>query len=147
MPYTSSAAVAGRGWSLSIGSTPTLIGEIQELPFTRPEWKFDDITNLESGNDAEILPTIRESSEFTIKVNYVSGDAGQAAIEAAYQAATLSPFTLQATKTATQTTAGDKWAFNGYVLGFDFDSISAAKHVVGSIKLKVTGAVTFTIGS
>ena len=125
----------------------TLIGEIQELPFERPEWQFDDITNLQSGNDEEILPTIRKGTEFTLKVNYVSGDAGQTAVENAYANATLNTFTLQATKSPTQTVSGDKWVVNAYVLAFNLDAISAAKHVTGSIKVKTTGPCVKTLGS
>jgi hypothetical protein len=146
MPYTGSQAQAGRGSSLSIGSTPTLIGEIKEVPLNRGKWELIDTTNFESGSDSEQLVTIRKPGTVNFKGNRVSSDAGQVAVETAYQAGTLVAFVLQLPKTATQTTAGDKYTFNAFVVGSDFtDAVTAA--VEFSIELQISGACTLTVGS
>lgn len=146
MPYTGSKSQSGRGSTLSIGSTPTEIGECNDVPFTRPEWTDVDVTNFDSAADAEILPVIREPKEFTVKGNRVSSDAGQVACETAYQAATLSAFTLVLPKTTAQTTSGDKYTFNAFVKNLSFD-LTPKKQVEFNLLLKISGAVTFTVGS
>jgi hypothetical protein len=147
MPYTGSQAQAGRGTTLSIGTgAGTLIGEIADLPFARPQWDFANVTNLESGSDEEMLPVIRKAAQFTIKGNRVDSDAGQVLVESAYQAATLSTFTLLLPKTATQTTSGDKYVFSGYVIRSNF-SVSPTKQVEFEIEIQSSGAVVFTVGS
>lgn len=146
MPYTGSQAQAGRGSSLSIGATPTLIGEITDVPFKRPEWNFVDVTNFESGNDEEVLSTIRKTGQFTVTFNRVSSDAGQAAVEAAYQSGALSPFVMQLAKATGQVTNGDKYVFNAYVIGSDL-GIKPTDKIAGSITLKTSGPVTLTVGS
>jgi hypothetical protein len=146
MTYTATQAQAGRGTTLSIGSTPTLIGELDDVPFDLPEWQTDDATNFESGQDEEFIPTIRKSMEYTVTGNRVSSDAGQIAVQTAYATPTLSAFVLQLPKTAAQTTAGDKYAFSAYVLNQSF-KIQTTKKVTFSMKLKTSGPVTFTAGS
>jgi hypothetical protein len=146
MTYTGSKAQAGRGSTLSIGGTPTEIGEIVDVPFTRPEWDFVDVTNLDSGSDQEMLPTIRKAASFTAKGNRVGTDAGQLLVETAYANAALNSFTIQLPKTAAQTTSGDKYVFNAYVKGASFD-VSPTKQVDYSIMLQTSGPVVFTAGS
>lgn len=146
MPYTGSQAQAGRGTTIGIGGTPTLIGEVTDFPLNRGKWDFVDVTNLESGSDSEQLATIRKAATLTVKGNRVQGDAGQVAVETAYQNGTLSSFTVTLPKTSTQTVSGDKYVFSAYVAGFDF-SISPTKQIDFSIDLQVSGAVAFTAGS
>lgn len=146
MTYSGSQAQAGRGTTISIGATPTLIGEISEIPFDLPEWNTDDVTNFESGLDEEFIVTIRKSMEFTVTGNRVSSDAGQTAVQAAYAGPTLSAFVIQLPKTSSQTTNGDKYAFNAWVLAQSF-TIQTTKKVDFKMKLKTSGPVTFTAGS
>lgn len=141
MAYTGSKAQAGRGATLSIGATPgVLIGEITDLPFDLPEWQTVDTTNLQSGSDSEFLPTIRKTSAWTLKVNRVSTDAGQAAVQTAYSAATLTPFSLTLPAEQGQTT-GDSFTFNAYVLSASF-TISPTSVVSASLKIQISGPVT-----
>ena len=146
MPYTGSQAQAGRGTTVGIGATPTLIGEISDFPLNRPDWDFVDTTNFESGSDAEMLSTIRKAPTIEMKGNRVAGDAGQVAVETAYQAGTISSFTVTLPKTSTQTTSGDKYVFNAYVKNCNF-SIQTTKQIEFSISLQVSGPCTFTAGS
>lgn len=146
MAYSGSKAQAGRGSTLSIGATPTEIGEVSDVQFSRPEMDLVDVTNFDSGGDQELLPTIRKSNTFTVKGNRVSSDAGQQAAETAYQTFALSAFTLQLPKTPTQTVAGDKYTFNAYVKNLSFD-VATTKQIEFSMMLQISGAVTFTAGS
>jgi predicted secreted protein len=146
MTYTASKAQAGRGSVFSIGGTPTEIGEVTDISFNRPEWDFVDVTNLDSGSDQEMLPTIRKATTFTVKGNRVAADAGQTAVETAYASAALAAFTLLLPKTATQTVSGDKYTFSAYVKNAAFD-VAPTKQIEYNISLQTSGAVTYTAGS
>ncbi len=146
MPYTGSQAIAGRGTTISIGATPTLIGEVDDFPLTRGKWETVDTTNLESGSDSEFLPTVRKPGTLTFKGNRVSTDAGQILVEAAYQGATIQEFTIQLPKSGTQTTTGDKITFNAYVLGSDF-TVQPTQKIAFSIELQISGPTTVTAGT
>ena len=146
MTYTGSQAQAGRGSSLSIGATPTLIGEVKDVPLNRGKWDLVDVTNFESGSDSEQIVTMRKPGSVTFKGNRVSADAGQTACEAAYQNGTLVAFVLQLPKTATQTTAGDKYTFNAFVVSSDFANATTAV-IEFTIELQISGTCTLTVGS
>jgi hypothetical protein len=122
------------------------IGELDDVPLDLPEWMTDDATNFESGQDEEFITTIRKSMEFTVTGNRVSADAGQVAVQTAYGAGTLSSFTLQLLKNASQTTTGDKYIFSALVLSQSF-KIETTKKITFAMKLKTSGPVTFTAGS
>ncbi len=144
--YTGSKAQAGRGTQLAIGSGPTLIGEVKDLPLNRGKWDLIDVTNFESGEDSEQVVTIRKPGSVTFKGNRVSSDAGQALVEAAYQNGALTAFTLTLPKTATQVTSGDKYTFNAYVVSSDF-SDEATQAIQFSVELQISGPCTLTVGS
>ena len=142
--YSGSQAQAGRGTTLTVGGT--LVGEITNFSLNRPEWEFADTTNFESGSDSEMLSTIRKAPTVDLKGNRVSSDAGQQAVETAYQNGSLQACVVTLPKTAAQTTVGDKFSFNAYVKGSNF-SIETTKQVEFSITLQISGPVTLTIGS
>jgi hypothetical protein len=144
--YTGSKAQAGRGSLLSIGATPTPIGECADIPFNRPEWETVDTTNFDSGADEEQLVTIRRAATFSVTGNRVSSDAGQTAAETAYQTGALTTFTLQLPKTTVQTTAGDKYAFSAFVKGSNF-KLSPTGKIEFTLNLQTSGPVTLTPGS
>ncbi|MGC1784452.1 MAG: hypothetical protein WA708_18150 [Acidobacteriaceae bacterium] len=145
MTYTRSLAQAGRGSTLSIGATPTLIGEVRNAPMNRGKWKFADVTNFESGSDEEVLTTIRETGSVPMEGNRVSGDAGQVLVEAAYQSGALTAFVLTLPVTAAQST-GDSYAFSAYVEGSDF-TVDVEKEIDFKISLKISGGTVFTAGT
>jgi hypothetical protein len=146
MTYTGSKAQAGRGSVLSIGATPTEIGECADVPFNRPEWETVDTTNFDSGSDEEQLVTIRKAATFSITGNRVSSDAGQVLAEAAYQSGALTAFTFVLPKTPVQTTAGDKYTFNAYVKGSTF-KVQPTQKVEFSLNLQTSGPVALVVGS
>lgn len=144
--YAGSKAQAGRGSLLSVGATPTPVGEVADVPFNRPEWETVDITNFDSGIDEEQLVTIRRSATFSITGNRVSGDAGQVAVESAYQTGILTDFTFALPKTTLQTVSGDTYHFKAYVKGSNFKASPTAK-VEFTLNLQTSGPVTLTAGS
>jgi hypothetical protein len=146
LAYTGSKAQAGRGSLLSIGSTPTPIGECSDVPFNRPEWDTVDITNFDSGSDEEQLVTIRKAATFSITGNRVSSDAGQTAAETAYQSGALASFVFALPKTTAQTTTGDTYTFKAYVKGSNF-KVSPTAKVEFTLNLQTSGPVTLTPGS
>ena len=146
MPYTGSKAQAGRGSVLSIGATPTEVGEVKEVPLNRGKWDVIDTTNFDSGSDSEQLVTMRKPGTVNFKGNRVSSDAGQVLVETAYQSGALTAFVIQLPKTAAQTIAGDKYTFNAFVVGSDFtDTVTTA--IEFSIELQISGPCTLTVGS
>lgn len=146
MTYTVSAAQAGRGSTIGVGATPTLIGEVKNAPFNRGKWQFVDVTNFQSGADKEILSTIRDNGSVEITGNRVAADAGQVAVEALYLSGAISSYTLQLPKTPTQTVSGDKYVFNAYVESSDF-TVDVEKEISMKIALKVSGAAVYTAGA
>lgn len=147
MPYTGSQAQSGRGTTISIGtSTPPIIGEVSDIQLNRGKWDFANTTNLESGSDEEMLAVIRKAAQMSLKGNRVDSDAGQVAVEAAYQAGSLQTFVIQLPKTAAQTTNGDKYTFTGYVAAFQF-TVAPTKQVEFSMEIQTSGPITLTVGS
>jgi hypothetical protein len=146
MPYTGSLAQAGLGTSLSIGTTPTLIGEVIDPDFQRGDWGFDDVTNLESTLDEEVINTIRKTGAITFTGNRISADAGQLLVEAAYATGAKSTYTVVLPKTAAQTVSGDTWAVSAYVEKSQF-KVEPTKAIKFTITLKTTSTWVFTAGS
>jgi hypothetical protein len=123
-----------------------MIGEVKEVPLNRGVWDLVDVTNFESGSDSEQIVTIRKPGTATFKFNRVSSDAGQAAVETAYQAGTLAAFVLQLPKTAAQTTAGDKYTFSAFIKSSNLTD-SVVQAIEGSVDLELSGPCTLTVGS
>lgn len=149
MTYSTTKAQSGRGTSLSIGSTPVLIGEIRSLTQSGNTWETSDVTNFQSGFTKEFIATILDSGEFEATCNRVSSDAGQVALVAAFNGATpgsLQPFTIQLLKSGTQTTTGDSIAFNAIVQSSNM-SIEPTKEITSTYRLKVSGNPVTTAGS
>lgn len=143
--YTGSQAQTGAGTVLSIGATPTVIGEVSDFPLNRPKWATANVTNFNSGLDAEYIGTMREGAVVTLKGNRVGSDAGQQAAEAAYQSGAITPFSATLPKMGTQAT-GDKITFSALVQSVDF-SISPTKQIEFSMDLQVTGKTVITPGT
>jgi hypothetical protein len=145
--YTGTKAQTGAGTMIAIGTAPgTILGEVSDLPLNRPKWATANVTNFESGKDAEYIGTVREGATVNIKGNRVSADAGQVAAETAYQAGTATPFLATLPKTAGQSVAGDTITFSAIVLSFDL-SVSPTKQVEFSMDLQVSGPSAIAVGS
>ena len=146
MTYTGSQAIAGRGSVLSVGATPTVVGEIKSASISGNSWGTADVTNFQSGADQEFITTIRNNGELKLMGNRVSADAGQVIVEAGYASGAILAFTLQLPKSQTQTTSGDKYAFNALVQSRSFDA-DVSKEISWQVSLKISGAVVFTVGT
>lgn len=146
MTYTGSAASAGRGSVLSVGATPTIVGEVKSSGFQGNKWDTADVTNYQSGPDREFIVTVRDNGTLKLSGNRVALDAGQVIVEAAYQSGAITAFVLTLPKASGETTSGDKYAFNALVESRSFD-VDVTKEISWEVSLKISGAVTFTAGT
>ena len=147
MAYSGSKAQTGQGTTLSIGATPTLVGEITSGPKgTGRKNNTTDVTNLDSTAE-EFKGTIPSSGSWEIEFSRVGDDAGQTAMETAFAAASTESFAIQFPKTAAQTTSGDKITFDAVIEQLNY-SVNGPKDVIkGSATLKVSGPLTITPGT
>jgi hypothetical protein len=150
MAYTRSQAVTGLGSILSMGNgaSPEVfiaVGEIRSLSQTGRQAKTDDVTNLQSGA-VEFIPTLVDSGTYDFTCNRVGGDAGQIAMENAFNGLTLHNFKLQLIKSGSQTTTGDLYTFYGLIQELSY-TFAPDKAVTFTGKLRVSGLITYTAGS
>lgn len=150
MAYVSSAAFSPRGSILSyttassIGLTP--IAELTQMDFSGQKLDLADVTNFQGGIFKEYLATLLDSGDLTIKGNFIPSDASQAAILAAFNAATrLSWYLTLPVNVATGLPYGH-FTFLGFVAEFMW-SLPIAKQGEISGKIKITGAITYVAGS
>jgi hypothetical protein len=149
MTYSNSQATAGRGTTLGIGTTPTIIGEIRSCSRSGNGWETSDVTNFESGFSQEFISTILNQGEVKVSGNRVSTDAGQIAVQSAFDGANagvLQKFTMTLPKSPAQTTAGDSFVFMALVQSVSFE-VDVAKEITYAVNLKCSGVWTFTAGS
>jgi hypothetical protein len=145
--YTGTKGQVGLGTILSIGATPTVVGEVKSLKLNGRKWDTDDATNMQS-LAKEFINTIQDPGEWDIDFTRVSGDAGQVLLETSFVSGALTAFAIQLpinTK-AGQSTTGDKFAFNALVTEVPYN-FETTKIDTGSCKLKMSGPMTITVGS
>lgn len=142
--YTHSAAQTGAGSSLSIGATPTLIGEIKSCELSGT-WETVDVSNFQSSVNREFIATMRDNGTCKLSGNRVSADAGQLLVEAGYASGLLQSFTLVIDKTPAQVTTGDTYTFSALIMERAF-TVAVDKEVDYQITLKISGAVGFVEG-
>ena len=143
MSYTGSKAVSGQLTSLSIGATPTLIGEISEITQSGRQMTTEPTTNLQS-TAKEFVGTIMDNGSVEFTFNRVASDAGQLAVEAALVGGVPVAFTLQEPK-GSFTTTGPKATFNALVTETNLSW--ASKVIAGKVKLLLSGGITWTPGT
>lgn len=144
--YSGSKAQAGRGSTISINGT--LVGEVTSISLGRGKWQTVSVTNFQSGLDEELLQTIRKAGTVGLKGNRVSSDAGQVLVEASYQSGGLQPYVQQLpiNALAGQTSVGDKYEYNAFVISSDFTD-EVDKAVEFTIELQISGGAPLTVGS
>jgi len=153
MSYTGTNAQAGNlaAFNINTGTigspTWTIISEITEFSQSGKANKTATATNLQSTAE-EFINVIGSAGNFAMTFNRVSSDVGQAALVSAFNSKALTMFQIQLPKAGTQTTTGDKYAFSALVEQMDdLTSVSADKQIQSKATLKVSGSITFTVGS
>jgi hypothetical protein len=156
MSYTGSKAQSGRGTQLSIGGvtgaggteTYTLVGEVKTTGVSGVSFDETEVSNFDSGVYKEFLATMIDPGTLDLSGNRISSDAGQIAVEAAFLAGVkynwkmVLPINVQ----AGQTTTGDTYVFSGFVKSRDIP-VDTSKEIGWSVKIRLSGAPTFTAGS
>jgi hypothetical protein len=151
MPYTGTQAQSGLGTVLAINTgtsgspTWTTIGEVVDLTQSSYQNESDDATNLQS-SAREFIATILNPGTWEMTINRVSSDAGQTALLSNFNSRANVMFKITLPKTATQVTSGDSYAFTAMVEKYG-ESIKADKKISISASLKVSNAITLTVGS
>jgi len=140
-----SQAVCPRGTQLQRGTNPlaptgyTTIAEARKITRTGAKSGFDNVTNMDSGNNEEMLPTILTPGTVDFEINFIPGDATQQTLLDDYNNQVLSPWKVQLPN------ALGAWTFNAYVESEDF-TLDFSKAATKSVKLQITGGVTWTPG-
>lgn len=142
-----SQAFAPRGTQLQRGTNPlaptgyTTIAEVIKITRSGSKADLADVTNMDSGVFREFLPTVLDSGEVSIEFNLLPGSATQATLLSDFNNQTLSPYKIELPGGTLGT-----WIFNAYVVSDDFD-LEYSKQGHKTVKLKITGGVTYTAGT
>lgn len=151
--YTGSNAFAGRGTTLEYSLNPPSVAyvqalEIKTIQFSGSKYDLADVTNMNSGNFREWLPTLADSGELSFTGNMIPNDATEEDIIGFFNVAALVTWQVVLPANAQQgfpSTLGT-FTFKAYVSSID-RSIPVDKEASISGKLKITGEVAFTPGS
>ncbi len=139
MSYVTSNAAAGRGTLLEAqyGSPLAyqIIAEIKTIQFSGSKYDLADVTNMQSGNFKEWLPTLADSGDLSFTANKIAADATQQQ---------LISFFDNATKVNWQIVLPNGLgtiSFTGYVVELSAD-YPVDKEVTLTGKIKITGQIT-----
>lgn len=137
MSYTNSASFAGRNTVIeyNIGSGFVQLAEIKQIQFTGSKFDLEDVTNMQSGNFREWLPTLGDSGELSFSGNYIPGNQTQTDLLNAFNNATLVQWLV--ILPANRGTI----SFSAFVQSLDRD-LSVDKAATISGKLKITGVIS-----
>jgi len=149
-----STGFTGKGTTLSMGPAAvyTAVGQIKTIQFNGQKWSFDDVTNLNSpvvgvGVLEEALPAKMSPGELAVGGIFLPADPGQEALNTAFQAGTLENFKVQLPMGPGQTTAGNLYAFSGYIQEFPAPDVQFDKIVNFKVTIKLATVITLTPGS
>jgi hypothetical protein len=151
--YTTSKAFAGRGTVVQYSTNPpsvayTTASELKTAAFSGAKYDLADVSNLESGNFKEWLPTTADSGECSMSGNYLPNSAAELAMIGFFTNATLVTWQLVLPPSAAQgfpTTLGT-FTFTGYISSIDY-GLETSKEATIAFKIKITGAIAFSGGS
>jgi len=128
-------SVANGGTTLSLGATPTLIGELTSLNFSGFGLSAVESTNL-AATTKTFLPGIISPGTISCDFNSDGGNAGQDLIKSTVTARTAIAFAIASAEAST---------FSGSAIITGYDYKAAVDGVItGSVTLQVTGALTIT---
>ena len=152
--YTRSQAFAGRGSILQYSTNPpsvayTELSEAKTLTMGGMKYDLSDVTNFESGNFREYLPTLADSGDLTIAGNMIPNDTTEQALIGFFNSATLVTYQIVlppgGNGADAYSTSEGMFQFTAYVQSID-RTIPHDKEATITIKLKVTGPITVTEG-
>lgn len=128
-------SVANGGTTLSLGATPTLIGELTSLNFSGFGLSAVESTNL-AATTKTFLPGIISPGTISCDFNSDGGNAGQDLIKSTVTARTSIAFVIA---------SADASAFSGSAIITGYDYKAAVDGVItGSVSLQVTGTLTIS---
>jgi predicted secreted protein len=148
----SSQAFAGRGSHLQRGdgNTPTetfvTILEMKKIARTGAKADLADVTNMDSGNYREYLPTLLTAGEISFEGNYVANDTTQQELQSDFDTQRLGNWKITLPPFGTYTTTLGTWSFKAYVTGLEVPDLQVDKEATTSGKLTITGATSFATG-
>lgn len=148
--YTSSQAISSRGTQLLYQTSASigylLVSEVKQCDFTGQKLDLADVTNYQGGQFKEYLATLLDSGEVSAKANFIPSDTSQAAVLGFFNNATLVAWKVVLPTNVSTSLPYGHFTFNAYVAGFEY-GLPIDKEAVLTIKLKVTGAITYVAGS
>jgi len=128
-------SVANGGTTLSLGASPTLIGELTSLNFSGFGLSAVESTNL-AATTKTFLPGIISPGTISCDFNSDGANAGQDLIKSTVTARTSIAFAIA---------SADASTFSGSAIITGYDYKAAVDGVItGSVTLQVTGALTIT---
>jgi hypothetical protein len=128
-------SVANGGTTLSLGATPTLIGELTSLNFSGFGLSSVESTNL-AATTKTFLPGIISPGTISCDFNSDGANAGQDLIKSTVTARTAIAFAIASTD-------GSTFSGSSIITGYDFKA-AVDGVITGSVSLQVTGALTIT---
>lgn len=143
---SANASATGTTIALTFTVGYTNVGECNDSSPSGRQWDVEEVTNFQSAVDKEYIKGLRNPGKFTVKFNQVDGDAGQLALETAFDSTASYMFQLQFPPQGTET-VGEAWQFSALVLSVDPPEIVPGKVIMGSCELQVTGQRTIIAGS
>jgi predicted secreted protein len=145
---SANATATATGVTLTINAPVyTAISELKTFSFSGAKNDTEDVTNSDSAGRAhEFIATLLSSGDVSISGNYVAGDAGQAALRAAFATGAILPYKIQLPVAPGQTTVGDLFTFTALVEENATD-LQYDKAVSFNGKCKISGVITYSIGS
>jgi hypothetical protein len=153
MSYTGSKAFAGRGSVLQYSTNPPSVpyvelAEIKSIAFSGMKYDLADVTNMQSSNFREWLPTLADSGDLSFSGNLIPNDPTQTDLIDFFNTAALVNWEVVLPADASQgyPTSLGTFKFKAFVSSID-RNIPVDKEGSISGKLKITGEITFTPGS
>jgi predicted secreted protein len=148
-----SKAFAGRASQLQRGTgnvpteTFTKIAELKKISLTGSKADLADVTNMDSGNYREYLPTLVTAGEISFEGNYLPNDATQQLLFTDFSTQALHNWKIVLPPMGTYTVTQGTWEFAAYVTGCEYPELQVDKEATMSGKLTITGAPTYTTGN
>ena len=156
MSYNRSQAFAGRSTVLQYSINPPSVAynqleEVKNVSFTGTKSDLADVTNMNSSNVKEWLPTLIDSGDLSISGNLIPNDQSEVDLINFFNNQTLVFWEVvlppggNVNGTPYLTSEGT-FSFAAYVSSVD-RSMPVEKEATITVKLKITGKISFTPGS